>query len=328
MLKNREKTRGTGLLADRGCVDHDPGAMHPEQPARFETVVKRLKADGLYSELTPVDSRPATHKELVRCHPAEYLSLVEEDVRQGASMLRTGDTNLCPASLEVATRSAGGVLNAVDLVLQGDLDNAFCLVRPPGHHACPGTGMGFCIFNNVALAVRHAQVVHGVRRALIVDWDVHHGNGTQEFFYTDPNVLFFSTHQYPWYPGTGAASDRGAGAGEGLTINCPFPAGSGCAEILGAFDRRLLGAADEFRPEIVIVSAGFDSCRGDPLGHFQLVDKDFSDLTLLCLDIARRHAKGRLISVLEGGYNLDGLACAATAHIAALMEVSKEGRTG
>lgn len=303
--------------------------MHPEQPGRFDAIIERLESDGLRSELTPIQSRNATRRELLRSHPESYLSVVEEDMAQGSPVLRTGDTNLCPESLEVAIRTVGGVLNAVDAVVADEGPaNAFCVVRPPGHHAGPDVGMGFCIFNTVALAVRHLQEIHGLRKALVVDWDVHHGNGTQDTFYNDADVLFFSTHQSPWYPGTGADSERGAGDGAGLTLNCPFPAGSGRREILGAFESRLLSTADEFKPDFVLISAGFDSRQGDPLGDFQLSDPDFAELTGVCADIARRHAGGRLISVLEGGYNLSGLASAAAAHVAALMEAATTGGQG
>jgi len=196
--------------------------------------------------------------------------------------------------------------------------NAFCIVRPPGHHASGNRGMGFCLFNNIAIAARYAQRKYGIGRVLIADWDVHHGNGTQDIFYSDGTVFFFSTHQYPWYPGTGAASETGEGPGLGTTLNCPFPAGSGRKEILGAFQEKLRPAAEAFKPGLVLLSAGFDSRIGDPLGNFLLTDTDFADLTALLREIADRHAQGRLVSVMEGGYSLEGLAAGVRAHVAAL----------
>jgi acetoin utilization deacetylase AcuC-like enzyme len=215
-------------------------------------------------------------------------------------------------------QAAGGVLNCVDAVLDRTHANAFCAVRPPGHHATPDRGMGFCIFNNAAIAARYAQKTHGVGNVLIADWDVHHGNGTQDIFYRDPSVLFFSTHQSPWYPGTGAASEVGEGPGKGFTINCPFSAGSGAAQIAGAFQSLLVPAANTFRPELVIISAGFDSRVGDPLGQFTLTDADFSRLTGIMVEIAAKYAGGRLVSLLEGGYSLSGLASSFAAHVSAL----------
>jgi acetoin utilization deacetylase AcuC-like enzyme len=192
-------------------------------------------------------------------------------------------------------------------------------VRPPGHHARPAAAMGFCIFNNVAIAARYAQTKHAVQRVAIIDWDVHHGNGTQEMFYSDGSVLFFSTHQSPWYPGTGHSSERGEGKGLGLTINCPLPAGSGREEFMDAFRTRLLPALNNYQPELLIVSAGFDSRSGDPLGQLLLTDKDFADLTDLLLEFATRACEGRLVSVLEGGYNLTGLGKAVASHVARLV---------
>ncbi len=309
----------TGLAARPACKQHDPGLGHPEQPARFDAVMARFTADGLTEEMRPLEERRATREELLLCHTKEYIAIVEEDVESGAPTLRTGDTHISPASLDVALHSAGGVFNAVDAVMEGEVQNAFCLVRPPGHHASPARGMGFCIFNHIALAARYAQRRHGVARVLILDWDVHHGNGTQDAFYHDASVFFFSTHQHPWYPGTGAEDERGKGEGEGTTLNCPFPAGAGSREIVGAFSRQLVEAADAFRPELVLISAGFDSRQGDPLGHFELLDPDFESLTRVGLDLARRHAQCRLVSMLEGGYDLDGLASAAAAHVRTLV---------
>ncbi len=308
----------TGLLMDAVSKDHVTGAGHPERPERFDAVAKALGEGGHAAAMQRIESRPVTDEEILACHTASYLKMAERDVAVGHHMLSTGDTEIGPKSLDVARRAAGGALNAVDAILGGKVSNAFCVVRPPGHHATPGRGMGFCIFNNVAIAARYAQKKYGVKRVLIADWDVHHGNGTQDIFYSDPSVFFFSTHQSPWYPGTGATQETGEGAGVGATMNCPFPAGSGAAEILGAFRKQLVPAMAEFKPELVILSAGFDSRAGDPLGRFQLSDADFAELTGTMLELADKHSKGRLLSMLEGGYSLTGLASSAAAHVRAL----------
>ena len=312
--------RRTGLLADPISKEHYTGSRHPERPERFDAVMAGLRQSGLADKLDRLDRRSATEDEVALCHTREYIALTQREIVAKSRTLSTGDTTISARSREVALEAAGGLLNAVDAVMEKRARNAFCVVRPPGHHATPNRGMGFCIFNNVAIAARYAQQRHGVERVLIADWDVHHGNGTQDIFYNDGSVFFFSTHQSPWYPGTGAASETGEGTGKGTTLNCPFPSGAGRKEIYGVFHDKLRAAAKSFRPDLVLVSAGFDSRLGDPLGEFILKDGDFRDLTVLMMEIAEATAEARLVSVLEGGYNLDGLAAASAAHVKALME--------
>jgi acetoin utilization deacetylase AcuC-like enzyme len=304
----------TGLAADPVCKEHVTGPGHPEQPARFDAALGALHD----LDLVKIPPRLANHDELALCHSREYIQLAEREILEGHHELSTGDTIVSPKSLDAALRATGQALNAVDAIVEKRISNAISIGRPPGHHATPVRGMGFCIFNTIAIAARYAQHKHGAGRVLIADWDVHHGNGTQDIFYTDGTVFFFSTHQSPWYPGTGARSERGQGAGEGMTLNCPFPAGSGRKEILGAFQDQLIAAADQVKPEFVLISAGFDSRAGDPLGQFLLGDEDFADLTQVMREIADKHAGGRLLSVLEGGYSLTGLAAGLRAHVEAL----------
>jgi acetoin utilization deacetylase AcuC-like enzyme len=309
----------TALLSGSIYREHlanRPG--HPERPERYDVVVRALEKSGIAQELRPIQPRAATEDELLLCHTSKYLRIAKRDVDAGLPSLSTGDTDIGPNSWDVASHAVGGVLNAVDAVISGQARNAFCAVRPPGHHASASRGMGFCLFNNVAIAARYAQRKHGLERVAIVDWDVHHGNGTQDIFYSDPSVLFFSTHQWPLYPGTGRADETGEGRGEGTTMNFPFPAGSGRAEILGAVRDSLIPAVDEFRPDLLLISAGFDSRIGDLLGQFTLTDDDFADLTIAVMEMADRHAAGRVVSLLEGGYNLSGLASAATRHVETL----------
>ena len=313
-------THTTALSADPACREHLAGTGHVECPERFDAVVAALSREGLTGRMRMLDSRQATEDELALCHTRTYLDIVRRDVASGQTYLSTGDTDIGANSRDVALKAAGAALNAVDAVMTGAARNAFCVVRPPGHHANAGRGMGFCIYNNVAVAARYAQRKHGAGRVLIVDWDVHHGNGTQDIFYSDPSVFFFSTHQWPLYPGTGRADETGDGAGKGTTMNFPFPAGSGRAEILGAVRNSLAPAMERFRPDLVLISAGFDSRIGDLLGRFTLSDADFADLTHAAMEIADRYAAGRVVSMLEGGYNLSGLASAAAAHARALLD--------
>ena len=310
----------TTLVAPETSVEHLTPAAHPERPERFRAVMDALAASGLMERMERIDSGPAAVETVLLCHGAEYVRIVEREAAAGSRHLSTGDTHLSPRSFAVALEAVGAVTAAVDSVVDGKRKNAFCALRPPGHHARPDQGMGFCIFNNAAVGARHALRRRGLERVLIADWDVHHGNGTQDIFYEDPAALFFSTHQSPWYPGTGKTWETGAGAGKGATINCPFPSGAGREEILGAFRRKLLVASNEFKPDLVMVSAGFDSRLGDPLGEFRLGDEDFAELTAMLLEIADKHAGGRLVSVLEGGYSLSGLANAVTSHVAALAD--------
>jgi acetoin utilization deacetylase AcuC-like enzyme len=311
-----------GIAFDPFLENHNPGADHPEQPARMSAVLNRLRASGVFDLLYSIPPRTASIDELALAHAPGYIELAQREVQAGYRELSTGDTAISEHSFDCASRAAGCVITSIDAVLGGAASSAFCLVRPPGHHAEHDRGMGFCLFNNVAVGARYAQHRYGVERVLIADWDVHHGNGTQQIFYQDGSVFFFSTHQSPWYPGTGAAHETGEGAGEGTTCNCPLPAGSGREQIFEAFRSSLLPKAAQFRPDLVMISAGFDSRRGDPLGMFTLEDPDFADLTTLLLEIAHRSSAGRLVSVLEGGYNLDGLASAADAHIGALARAA------
>ena len=314
------KAPRVGIVYTPVYKKHVPALAHPERPERCDAVMEALRAKRFDGLLTPVEPRAAADGDILRCHSEGYLATVKRDVADGADCLTTGDTDICSDSLEAARFAAGGALAAVDAVVAAKARSAFCVVRPPGHHATPDRGMGFCVFNNVAIAARYAQARHKVKKVLIADWDVHHGNGTQEIFYEDSTVFFFSTHQWPWYPGTGSEQERGRGKGIGTKLNCPFPAGAGRKEIVGAFRDKLVPAAAKFKPDFVLISAGFDSREGDPLGGFKLSDEDFAELTGIMMDIAREHAGGRLVSVLEGGYNLDGLARAAAAHVMRLTQ--------
>ena len=313
-----EAAANVQVFSDPAMLRHEPSADHPESPRRLETVmqtVRRFESEGKLSIEAP---RPATDDDLLLVHSSEYLNKVRTEIAGGQRTLSTGDTELSAGSFTAAVAAAGAVVSAVDAVMAGRTRAAFCAIRPPGHHGSAARGMGFCIFNNIAVGARHARKKHGVERILIADWDVHHGNGTQDVFWSDGSVLFFDIHQHPWYPGTGSPDERGDGKGRGLIVNNPFPAGSGRNEILGVFRNVLVPAAQRFKPQLVMISAGFDSRAGDPLGRLTLTDRDFAELTDLVLAIARAHAGSRLVSVLEGGYALDGLSGAVGSHLSRL----------
>jgi acetoin utilization deacetylase AcuC-like enzyme len=315
----RAQTATTQVFYDGATLGHQPSDGHPESAARITavmTAVRELERAGRLSIHSP---RRATDDDVLLVHSPNYLKNVRSEVAAGRRMLTTGDTEISRGSVDAALAAAGTVISGVDAVIGGHARRAFCAVRPPGHHASQSRGMGFCVFNNIAIGARHAHRRHGIDRVLIADWDVHHGNGTQDVFWSDGSVMFFDTHQHPWYPGTGSETETGDGKASGLMFNRPFPAGSGRKEILGAFREALVPAAERFKPQLVMVSAGFDSRLGDPLGQFTLTDQDFSELTDVVLEIARVHAGGRLVSVLEGGYALDGLPRAVGAHLDRLI---------
>ena len=311
----------TALLLDSVFERHDPGPGHPESVSRYKAITRVLEESNLPKKCKTVKLRKATDSEILGCHTAKYLDIIKSDIFDKKTELSTGDTSLSEKSLEVALFATGSVLESIDLVLKGDSKNAFCALRPPGHHATADRGMGFCIFNNVAVAARYAQSKYGLDRVAIIDWDVHHGNGTQDIFYNDGSVFYFSTHQSPWYPGTGAANERGDGKGEGTTMNRPLPSGSGFKEIGPCFREDFTEKMQKFKPDIILISAGFDSRIDDPLGHFTLTDKQFIELTKILLDIADKYCEGRLISMLEGGYNVEGLASAVKGHLGQLIGV-------
>ena len=312
-------SRATGLVTHPDCGLHFAGPGHPERPERLEALLGRLEESGIAAECERVLAREATEVELALAHVAGHAASVRSACERGRVVLDDGDTYVCPDSWRAGQLAAGGTLLAVENVLHGRWRNAFVAVRPPGHHAEETHAMGFCLFNNVALAARHARAL-GLARVAIVDWDVHHGNGTQHTFEADASVFYASLHQFPHYPGTGHASERGVGAGLGTTLNLPQRAGSGDREWLDDFERHLLPALDAFRPELVLISAGFDAHRDDPLSQTLLSTDTYARFTRLLHDVARRHAQERVVSVLEGGYDLNSLADSAQAHVAALLE--------
>ena len=310
----------TGLVYDEACLRHRTSEGHPESPARLKAIAARLTEAGLMDRLVRLPARAAARRWLTTVHEAKYVDRVKAACARGEKRLDTSDTPISAGSFDAAAAGAGGVLNAVDAVMHRRVRNAFCAVRPPGHHATRDKAMGFCLFNNVAVAARYVQRKHRLEKVLIVDWDVHHGNGTQAAFYDDPSVMYFSVHQWPLYPGTGRTTETGAGRGKGTTINVPLKAGAGDAEYRRVFTEVLLPRALAFKPDFVLISAGFDAHADDPLGGMKLTPKGFAELTRLVKRVADRCCRGRVVSVLEGGYNLPGLAASVEAHVAALAE--------
>lgn len=309
----------TGFVYHPDFLKHDMGYGHPESPSRLQAIVAHLASTGVMDRLTAIEPAPAEEQWILEVHDPGYVRMLKTHAPRNGRVSLDADTCLSPGSLPAAYLAAGAATAAVRAIVEGTVHNAFCAVRPPGHHAEHDRAMGFCLFNNVAIAARFAQRRYGIQRVLIVDWDVHHGNGTQHTFDEDPSVLFFSTHQYPHYPGTGRPDERGRGKGEGTTINVPMSPGEGDEEYRQVFQRVLVPAAEAYRPEFVIVSAGFDAHREDPLASMGLTEQGYRDLTRIVADIAQRHGRGRLLSCLEGGYNLKALAASVEQHVLGLL---------
>lgn len=309
------------IIRDKRYLEHVAGEGHPESPNRLRVIHDLI--DREFPDLPVLPPRLATEQELALVHDPRYIRTVALTEGRAHSQLDP-DTGLSARSYEVARLAAGGLLEAVDSLFRpdpgpGTLNSVFAFVRPPGHHAEPSRGMGFCLFNNIAIAAAYAKGRHGLKRILIADWDLHHGNGTQQAFYTDPSVLFFSSHQFPYYPGSGDFNQAGSGAGEGYTVNAPFPAGFGDAEYLHVYSRVLRPIALEYRPELVLVSAGFDPFIQDPLGGMNVTGEGFGALAAVVRDIARDVCGGKVLITLEGGYNPEGLRSGVRSVIRALL---------
>jgi acetoin utilization deacetylase AcuC-like enzyme len=303
------------LYTHPACLQHDPGPGHPESPARLAAVLRALDHDR-FAALDRVEAPRATREQLLRVHRAAHVERILDAAPASGTLRLDEDTVMSPGSAEAALRAAGAVVAAVDAVLAGDIGHAFCAVRPPGHHATPERAMGFCLFDNVAVAAAHALAAHGLKRVAIVDFDVHHGNGTQAIFEREPRVLYVSSHQSPLYPETGREDEHGAGN----IVNGCLSAGDGPHAFRELWDGLLLPRLHAFRPQLVLVSAGFDAHRDDPLADLRLGSEDYAWLTAKLVELARRQAGGRLVSALEGGYDLAALAACTAAHVGELME--------
>ena len=315
----------TGFVFDEAFLSHHTGAGHPECAERLSATMEHLNALPLGDELKHIDALPVDQAVIETNHSSAYLARARQTCAGGRAFLDSLDVSVSEASYGVALKAAGAAIALADGVINREISNGFALVRPPGHHAEYDQAMGFCILNNVAILARYLQVRHGLDKVLILDWDVHHGNGTQHTFEEDPSVLFVSTHQYPFYPGTGAWSETGIGKGRGATLNCPMRAGSNDKDYEAAFMEKILPAIDEFKPQFVIISAGFDAHRDDPLGQINLSTGFYGWMTARVMDMADKHAGGRIVSVLEGGYNLTMLPLCIEEHLKALSKSSGDG---
>jgi len=309
----------TGLVTAPVCLEHDTGPGHPERPERVAAALERLEESGLMADVESVLPEPAPIEAVARLHPREHLEELERVIASGARSVNEPDMGISTSSWEAALVSSGAALLSADRVVAGEWQNALCLVRPPGHHAEATRAMGYCLINHAAIAARHLQEAHGLERVAIIDFDVHHGNGTQHLLEDDPTVFFASLHQWPLYPGTGKATERGVGDGEGATMNVPLSAGSDDSVYLTTLEDLVLPAVESFAPDALILSSGFDAHARDPLGGMRVSTEGFGEMTRLFRDLADKTCGGKVISLLEGGYDLDGLAASVEAHTAALL---------
>tara|TARA_X000000950_G_scaffold286303_1_gene394799 strand:+ start:981 stop:1943 length:963 start_codon:yes stop_codon:yes gene_type:complete len=312
----------TAFASDPRFQNHATGQGHPERSSRLAHTLGHLQAKEWFASLKTVEAVRCETEWLARVHHRQLIERARASCEQGLPYLDTPDVAISAESFEVARLAAGTVLNLADEVAHGRVDNGFALVRPPGHHAEHNAALGFCLFNNIAIAARYLQDQHGLEKILIVDWDVHHGNGTQHLFEEDPSVFYVSTHQYPHYPGTGAYSETGTGAGKGATLNCPMNAGAGNETYTQAFTETILPAIDAFGPDMILISAGFDAHQADPLGSINLTTEHYAWMTRRLMECADHHCNGRILSVLEGGYDLDALALSVAVHIGTLKGFS------
>ncbi|MDO9541307.1 MAG: SUMF1/EgtB/PvdO family nonheme iron enzyme, partial [Kiritimatiellia bacterium] len=318
---NPPRSGKTGLVYGNRYLEHMTGAGHPERPERLTAIIHRLESQGLLSNLVVIPPSPIADEWLTTVHSPSYVAEIARRCMDKAGFAGSSDTPISEQSYAVAREAAGGVLAAIDAVMTGRINNAFCAVRPPGHHASKNKAMGFCLFNNIAIATRYLQKQYKLKKILIVDWDVHHGNGTQDAFYDDPTVFYFSVHQHPFYPGSGKSEEQGTGKGYGYTLNAPLPAGSGDETYLKIFQGILKPKIIEFQPDFILISAGFDAHKDDPLGGMQLTPEGFAQMTAILKELAENICNGRMVSVLEGGYDLEGLSMSVSAHIAVLLGV-------
>jgi len=319
MTVDSSTSSGVGFHTHPDYIRHETGPHHPERPDRLRAILKRLDDTGRRQQLIELQAEPADRSWIEQVHTAAHVDNVRYRCAQKMPHMGDGETMICPGSYDIALLAVGGILKAADAVAQRTVSTAFCAVRPPGHHAEREHAMGFCLFNNVAVAARYVQETHGFGRVLIIDWDVHHGNGTQHIFDADPTVFYYSIHQYPHYPGTGGPMERGTGEGKGTTLNTTVSAGADDARYIRAFEEDLAPAAEAFNPEFIILSAGFDAHVDDPLGETCMTAEGFSELTSRVMKIADRHAEGRLLSVLEGGYDLQALSESVDTHLRTLI---------